>query len=497
MEKLIQEIKNCKRCELYKTATNKVIGKGSFNPTYLFIGEAPGEQEDLQGLPFCGPSGKLLDKWINFLELDKNDYAVINCLRCRPPNNANPTREQLDACYEWLMRQIELLNPEYIFLVGSFAAREVGGFNEGITSLTGKHFEKDGKTYFPIFHPAYILRNGSVGWQEPLEAIKQFIHDTGFVEGSVTQGQNEPEEKVPVSPATEQLYTPLHVHTTYSIGDSPLKIPNLVTDAKDMGFDTLAITDHGTVCGWFEFQQECLKSDIKPILGVEFYVTDSYEEKSKNRYHLVALAKNDTGMHNILKLVDISNRVGYYFKPLITLGDLYKYKEGLIVTTACAEGVVAKRLVKEGNKEKAEEILLELLEEFGEDVFLELQPHEMDLQYKVNTGLIELSEKHNVPLVITTDAHFIKKPDYRIKIALNAISYGTTFKEANEKRYGVETNYLFETDDMLNYSSIDEDIIREAMANTIKIGEKCNAQLRKYDDALPKFTLEEGKNGRL
>jgi uracil-DNA glycosylase family 4 len=489
MKELIQQIKNCKLCAIESNTKNKTIGKGSFDPKYLFIGLNPGKEENEVGVPFIGPSGKLLDKWIEFLGLTKDEYSVVNIIKCFTPDESGLNGDEADNCLPFLLKQIELLNPQYIFTLGAIPTKKLLNM-EGITSLAGKHFRKDGIIYFPFPHPSFFLRQGGFGWQEPLGIIKQFIHDEEFQQQSplkklelIDPGLINPK----LSTHSKQSYIPLHVHTTYSIGDSPLKIPDLARDAKDMGFDTLACTDHGTVTGWFEFQQECEKEDIKPILGVEFYIADNYEEKTKNRYHLVALAKNNEGMHNILKLVDISNRVGYYFKPRITLEDLYKYKEGLVVLTACVEGVIAKRLLHD-QKEEAEKVLAKLKEEFGEDVYLELQSHYFPMQAELSPMLVELSEKYSVPLVITTDVHFIKKTDFRIKKALSAIAYNLTIEES---KYGTETNYLMETNEILQYPYVTKEIIREAMANTIEIGKKCNSRLEKYADALPLFEMKE------
>ena len=174
-KKLIDDIKGCEKCELHETVQNKVIGRGSFNPKVLFIGEAPGATEDERGSPFCGPSGKMLDKWIQYLGLAKGDYAIINCLKCRPPENADPTREQLDACRPWLAQQIELLKPKVVFYVGRFAAKEVGGFTEGITKLAGTVWLNGERYHIPFPHPSYYLRYGGKGWEVPLAIVREII----------------------------------------------------------------------------------------------------------------------------------------------------------------------------------------------------------------------------------------------------------------------------------------------------------------------------------
>lgn len=475
MKQLIDNIKNCQRCELYKTATNKVIGRGSGNPKYLIIGEAPGRLEDETKVPFCGPSGQLLDKWIDYLGIKADEYAIINCLKCRPPDNANPTREQLDACNEWLERQIDLLNPEYIFLLGNFAAKRVGKFKEGITSISGKLYEQEGRKFIPLFHPSYILR-GNRDWKPTMKKVKKIIEE-------------------PVStvekPEKVQNYVPLHLHTIYSDQDSVLRIDKLVDYASENGFEGLAITDHGTISGWWEFQTRCNEKGIHPILGVEFYVAPPESEEQKNkRYHLVAYAKNQEGIRNIFKLVDYSVRDGFYRKPRITMEKLFEFKEGLVVTTACTIGVVALRLVN-NQQDEAINVLYDLKTNFGEDFYLELQPHLFDEQQKVNPMLVKLANKYNIKTIITTDAHYLLQENVKIHKALKAIVYNQSLDEAG---FSIDTNYVMLDNDLIKHGidiDIPEEIIKESMKNTFEIMEKCNGKLIPYDDALPKYEVDE------
>lgn len=522
---LIEDIINCKRCELHATATHKVLGRGSQTPKVLFIGEAPGEQEDKTGSPFCGPSGQMLTRWIEALGFRDEDYAVINMLKCRPPQNTDPTREQIVACKEWLERQIETLNPDIIFLIGRFAAKEVGGFTTGITTLAGDIYEQQDKIVVPFPHPSYYLRRGGIGWEEPLESVRnklELIEQRETVNEELLQGtenavQFEQEmeavtERVNfIQPLTivetggvaatsenfdnlsqvgmrttgKQNYVPIHMHTTYSIQDCALRIDELAKWAKEKGFEALGITDHGTIGGWVEFQNACEENDVKPLLGVELYIVDSYERKDRYREHIVAIAKNWNGIQSIFKMVDRAHRVGYHYEGRISYDDFMELAEDVVVLSACVAGIISQCIIRE-EYDKAEEWAVAFKERFGDDFYIEIQPHNFDQQNKTNPYLIKLAKKLDIPIVVTTDVHYLT-PEY---------------KESNDKLHeifhrnanSVETNYTPE-DNMLeplfNEVGVDFETVNNAMYNTLKIAEKCNAKLKRYDNALPQVKYDD------
>lgn len=155
ISKITLDIFECNKCELAATAKNKVISRGtSEHPEILFIGEAPGNEEDKVGIPFIGRSGKVLDEMIEYMKIE--DFAIINRLCCHPPHNDNPTPSQLEACYPFLLRRIEYFNPVLIILLGKFA-------NEGFGPKLkwGEIMEYDGRYYAKLYHPAALLHNGS------------------------------------------------------------------------------------------------------------------------------------------------------------------------------------------------------------------------------------------------------------------------------------------------------------------------------------------------
>lgn len=173
----------CESCELFKTRTNIVFSDGSSNAPVVFIGEAPGQNEDETGIPFIGRAGQLLRKFMFEADFKDGDFYIANTLKCRPPKNRKPTKEEKAACSSFLEKQIELINPKLIVLVGSTALESfIDDKKLTITKARGRIFEKDGRKFFPIFHPSYLLRYHSLEENSPrylfkkdLETIKSMI----------------------------------------------------------------------------------------------------------------------------------------------------------------------------------------------------------------------------------------------------------------------------------------------------------------------------------
>lgn len=160
-EFLETQCNSCQKCSLYKTKTNTVFGKGSKNATVLFVGEAPGEQEDLQGIPFCGASGQLLDKYFDAIDLKPEEYYVGNILKCRPPYNRDPLPEEQEACIGYLREQLKLINPKIIVCLGRISAMKIIKPDFKITKEHGKWFKK-GRFYITaVYHPSMLLRDPS------------------------------------------------------------------------------------------------------------------------------------------------------------------------------------------------------------------------------------------------------------------------------------------------------------------------------------------------
>jgi DNA polymerase-3 subunit alpha len=208
-----------------------------------------------------------------------------------------------------------------------------------------------------------------------------------------------------------QPFTHLHVHSEYSLLDGSAKIKELCAHAKAMGMDSLALTDHGVMYGVIDFYKAALDNGIKPILGCEVYVAPgSRHERERNTttgayYHLVLLAENEAGYHNLIKLVSRGFTEGYYYRPRVDIELLREYHEGLIALSACMSGAVSKFLVN-GSYERAKEQALLYNEIFGNDNFyLELQDHGLADQHGVNEGLLRLHKETGIPMVCTNDVH--------------------------------------------------------------------------------------------
>ena len=209
----------------------------------------------------------------------------------------------------------------------------------------------------------------------------------------------------------------LHNHTHYSLLDGLPKIKDFVAEAKSYDMNALAITDHGSMYGVIEFYKECLKQNIKPIIGCEFYlarrrISDKNSNMDARPYHLILLAKNNIGYKNLLKLTSIAHLQGFYYKPRIDFELLEKYHNGLICSTACLNGQIPKTILS-GDTKGAEELIKKYANLFGRDNFyLEMQYHPNEKeQIKVNEAMSMFSKKLDIPLLATNDVHYLKPED--------------------------------------------------------------------------------------
>ena len=169
LEKLLQENKSCLKCELGKTRNNLVFGNGFSESSIMFIGEGPGADEDETGMPFVGRAGKLLTKMINSIGLDRQDVYITNIVKCRPPQNRNPSDIEISSCFPILKKQIEIINPKLIVTLGNFPAKTLIPNASGITKIHGEIFQFENRKLLPTFHPSYLLRNRSsmsLAWED-------------------------------------------------------------------------------------------------------------------------------------------------------------------------------------------------------------------------------------------------------------------------------------------------------------------------------------------
>jgi len=286
----------------------------------------------------------------------------------------------------------------------------------------------------------------------------------------------------------------LHVHTQYSILDGASKIEKLVARAKELGMKALAVTDHGNLFGTLKFWSYARENGIKPIIGCEMYVAprSRFEKNGKidrSGHHLILLAKNLTGYRNLSRLTSLAYKEGFYYTPRIDKQLLRQYHEGLIASTACLGGEVPSAIMKYG-PEKAEQIMLEYREIFGEDFYIELQDHHLPEQKTVNQELITLARRHNIKLIATNDVHYIYKEDFQAHEILIAINTKSDIDDDEGLHYSGE-EYLKSPDEMATIFSH----IPEAIENTAALAdsvEDYNLTVKKI--LLPHFPLPEGFN---
>jgi len=282
----------------------------------------------------------------------------------------------------------------------------------------------------------------------------------------------------------------LHVHSEYSLLDGACKIKNLIERAKELEMSHLALTDHGVMHGSLEFYQKATAAGIKPIIGVESYITpgsrldrkgarnDAQIDDLNDRtaYHIVLLAKDLEGYQNIMRLSSIAQLEGFYYKPRIDHEVLKKYSKGLIGLSACLKGEVPSAII-EGNYDKAKAIAQKYLETFGEgNFYLEVQGNGIDKQLIVNEGLRKLSNDLSIPLVATADVHYIHPKDAKTQDCLICIGTKKTLNDPN--RFKISTQELYVKSEEQMKEGLPDFL--DAIENTKLIADKCNLEL-KYD----------------
>ena len=280
----------------------------------------------------------------------------------------------------------------------------------------------------------------------------------------------------------------LHIHSEFSLLDGANRIKDLPVRAKELGMDSIAITDHGVMFGAIDFYKACKKEGIKPIIGCEVYVAPrsrfDKEPIDKQYYHLILLAKNNQGYKNLSKLVSIGFTEGYYYKPRIDLEVLEKYHEGLICLSACLAGAVNQALLN-GQTEKAEEIALWHKRVFGEDYYIEIQNNGIREQVLANQKLVQLARKLDIPLVATNDAHYLKREDAYSHEILLCIQTGKRMSDEDRMKFDTDELYVKSPEEMSEYFKAFPD----AIENTVKIAEQCNVEFEFGHTILPNYDV--------
>lgn len=287
----------------------------------------------------------------------------------------------------------------------------------------------------------------------------------------------------------------LHVHTQFSLLDGACKIDRLVSHAKNLGQTALAITDHGVMYGAVDFYKECKKQGIKPIIGCEVYVAlrsrfDKTYDFDRGYYHLVLLCENNTGYHNLVKLVSKGFTEGFYVKPRIDRELLEKYHEGLICLSACLAGEIPSKLLQ-NDYPAAKEAAVYLQNVFGKDnFFIELQDHGLDEQHLVNPRLIQIANEIGAGLVATNDCHYIEKSDSQMHDILLCIQTNRTVSDPDRLRYKTEEFYLKSEQQMRSLFEKNA----QAIDNTQIIADRCNVELEFGVRKLPNFDVPDNRD---
>ena len=312
-------------------------------------------------------------------------------------------------------------------------------------------------------------------------------------------------------------YVPLHIHTEYSLLDGAIRIPEFYKFAADNDMPAIAITDHGVMFGCAdmfiaknEMLSHMLSDDVqeqkkkieavKPILGCEFYICEGEvinNQDKKTLYHLVLLAKNQNGYHNLCKMDSIASTKGFYYKPSINHEILEKYHEDIICLSACIQGEVAKNIL-DGHKDKAFEKAKYYKDLFGEDFYIELQDHGLVEQKESNPILMEIAEKLNIKTVITNDSHYLRAQDAAWHDTLLCEQTKAPKSKPDRFKFSVNEFYVKTVEELRKaFSWMDEGYFNNCINTTVEIADKCNFEMDKLEfgktkEYLPKYPCPNG-----
>ena len=285
----------------------------------------------------------------------------------------------------------------------------------------------------------------------------------------------------------------LHLHTEYSLLDGACRIAGIMDRVKELGQTAVAITDHGVMYGCIDFYKAAKAAGVKPIIGCEVYVArrgmeDRIYGLDNDPYHLVLLCKDRKGYENLCLMVSEAFTNGFYGKPRVDLALLEKYHEGLIALSACLAGAIPQYLMQE-DYEPAKGYALRLAEIFGEDNFyLELQDHGIPEQRPVNQGILRIARETGLPLVITNDAHYLRKEDAKMQDVLLCIQTGKTVDDTNRMKFSTDEFYIKSEEELRAlFPNCDE-----AFENTVKIADRCNLEFVFNEYHLPSFPVPDG-----
>jgi len=287
----------------------------------------------------------------------------------------------------------------------------------------------------------------------------------------------------------------LHAHSEFSLLDGSIKVGDLVKRAKDMGMPAVALTDHGNLFGMIHFYRAARKAGIKPILGMEAYITrGSRHDRGRKKGepsqtdHLILLARNLEGYHNLVKLSSIAYLEGFYYKPRVDFETLAAHSGGLIGTTACLRGTVAQMALTEGF-EQARDCAFRYRDIFGEgNFYVEMQDHGLDAQKQLNEIYRKLARETNLPLTVSNDVHYLGRDDAEAHEVLLCLQTGSDIDDPKRFRFTTQELYFKSPEEMAALFPDDA----AALENTLAIAERCDVELREGTLHLPRFPLPDG-----
>src|SRR5260221_3762359 len=292
--------------------------------------------------------------------------------------------------------------------------------------------------------------------------------------------------------SAEQPFVHLHVHTEFSLLDGLSKIDKVVARAKELDMEALAITDHGAMFGVIQFYRACKKADIKPIIGMEGYLAKQdmrvHDQSERQPYHLLLLAKDETGYKNLLKIASTAQLEGFYSKPRIDKDYLAQHAEGIICTTGCLAAEIP-RMITDGREEEAKKTIGWYQDVFGKDnFFLELQQHDIPEIEVLNKWLIQNRDYAKVPLLATNDVHYVLNGDFNAHDTLLCIQTGALKSESKRMRMTDASYHLRSQHEM--WSIFHE--VPEALWDTVDVANMCNVTLDSKGYHLPVFPVPDG-----
>lgn len=287
----------------------------------------------------------------------------------------------------------------------------------------------------------------------------------------------------------------LHTHTEYSLLDGEASIKKLVARVKELGMDSCAITDHGSMYGVVDFYREAKAQGIHPIIGCEVYMAprsrfDKVHDIDNKTSHLILLAENQKGYKNLIKLVSAGYIDGFYYKPRIDFEMLKEHSEGIIALSACIAGEVPKALLR-GDYDEAKKIALKYAEVLGKDnYFLEIQDHGLSEQKRIIPDMLRLSEETGIGLVATNDIHYLKKEDAKYQDVLMCIQMEKKVDDPDRMKFETEEFYIKSPEEMTSLF----EYVPQAIENTEKIAKRCNVDFDFGTRHLPAYAVPDGKD---